>query len=164
MKNLTTIMIASILLSFAGAAAAQTRGSIKLTATATQTRTVTGKNGVKTTTMVPVGRVLPGTKVTYTITYRNTGGKPAGNVVIHDPVPGHMHYIAGSAKGAHTTISYSVDGGKTWAAAPARLTVTSSNGSTRAATADDVTTLRWVVNGKVAPGASGTVSFVAALQ
>lgn len=151
-------------LAMAGTAHAQSRGSIQLTNAATQAKTITGKDGVKKTVMVPVGRVTPGTEVTYTITYRNIGAKPVGNVVVHDPVPAHMNYVAGSAEGANTTIGYSVDGGKTWAASLDKLTVTDADGNTHVATAADCTNIRWVVNGQVAPGGKGSVSFRAKLQ
>jgi uncharacterized repeat protein (TIGR01451 family) len=151
-------------LALTATAHAQSHGSIRLTATAMQAKTVTTANGTSKTTMVPAARVLPGTKVTYTITYHNIGKKPAGNVVVNDPVPAHMHYVAGSAQGTNTSISYSVDGGKTWADALAKLHVNNPDGSTRTADAGDCTNIRWVVNNKVAPGARGSVHFQAVLQ
>lgn len=164
MKSLITCLIVSALLACAGLAHAQAHGSIELTTRATQPKTVTDADGHKRTTMVPAARVVPGTEVTYTITYHNIGTQPAGDVVVHDPVPPHMSYVAGSAQGANTTISYSIDGGGTWAGSLAGLTVKSADGSTRPATAADCTNVRWVVNDAVAPGDKGSVSFRAVLQ
>lgn len=152
------------MLALAGSAHAQSHGSIQLINAATQAKTVTSPDGAKKTTMVPVGRVTPGTEVTYTITYHNIGTKPVDSVVVHDPVPAHMSYVTGSAAGANTTISYSVDGGKTWADSLHKLQVKNTDGSTRVATAADCTNLRWVVNSQIAPGAKGSVSFRAKLQ
>lgn len=164
MKCLSIPLVLLGMLALAGTAHAQSRGSIELTNAATQAKTVTAADGTKTTTMVPVGRVTPGTEVTYTITYRNVGKKPVNSVVVHDPVPAHMNYVAASAEGANTTISYSVDGGKTWADSLDKLQVKNADGSTHVATAADCTTLRWVVNSQIAPGAKGSVSFRAKLQ
>lgn len=163
LRSISLVLLGGTL-AMAGTAHAQSRGSIQLTNAATQAKTVVGKDGVKKTVMVPVGRVTPGTEVTYTITYRNIGDKPVDDVVVNDPVPAHMHYVAGSAEGASTAISYSIDGGKTWADALDKLKVADADGSTRAATAADCTNIRWVVNDQVKPGAKGDVSFRATLQ
>jgi uncharacterized repeat protein (TIGR01451 family) len=144
--------------------AAPANGSIELQSIAQQQKVTVDKDGTKHIEMVPAARVVPGTEVLYTINYRNVGAKPADNVVVDDPVPAHMSYIADSAIGDNTTISYSVDGGKTWGSSLAQLSAKNADGSTRPATEKDCTNVRWVVNGKVAPGAKGSVSFRAVLQ
>lgn len=164
MKSIVTSLALLTLLGFAAVAQAQNQGSIQLINRATQAKTITDSNGNKKTVMVPVGRVVPGTVVTYTITYRNTGTQPVTGVVVRDPIPANMTYIAGSVEGEGTTISYSIDGGKTWADSLSALSVRLADGSTRSATATDLTALRWVVNAAVAPGDSGSVSFRAVLQ
>jgi len=55
--------------------------------------------------------VSPGSTIAYTITYGNTGGSDATNVVIIDAIPTYTTYVTGSASGASTTITYSHDGG-----------------------------------------------------
>lgn len=164
MKSLTLPLLLIATLAFAGTATAQSSGSIELTAKATQQKTVTAADGSKKTVMVPAARVVPGTVVTYTITYRNVGTQPAGDVVVQDPIPAHMNYVAGSVEGANTAIAFSVDGGKTWADSLDKLTIANADGSTRVANAADCTNIRWTVNGNVAPGASGKVVFRAVLQ
>jgi uncharacterized repeat protein (TIGR01451 family) len=42
-------------------------------------------------------KAIPGARVTYTITIRNTGGTAASNVAITDDIPAHTAYVAGSA-------------------------------------------------------------------
>lgn len=148
---------------FAGAAYAAAAGSIELKTTAQQEKVVVAADGSRHTEIVPAARVLPGTEVIYTIRYRNIGSQPASNVVVDDPIPAHMHYVAGSAKGENTAISYSIDG-KTWAALPDELEIDNGNGTTRTGTARDVTRIRWAVGGELAPGAQGTVSFRAVLE
>jgi uncharacterized repeat protein (TIGR01451 family) len=58
--------------------------------------------------------VNPGQTITYTITYGNTGGTGATNIVIIDAIPTYTTYVTGSASGAGTTITYSHDGGSNW--------------------------------------------------
>lgn len=139
-------------------------GSIELQAVAQQQKITVARDGTKHTEMVPAARVVPGTELLYTVNYRNVGSKPAGDVVVNDPIPAHMTYVAGSATGDNTTITYSIDGGKTWAAALEKLTVKNPDNTTRPATEKDCTNIRWVVNGMVAAGAKGSVSFRAVLQ
>jgi uncharacterized repeat protein (TIGR01451 family) len=157
------VLVFGLLAAFA-LQAAPASGSIELQSVATQQKVTVEKDGSKHTEMVPAARVVPGTEVTYTINYHNVGAKPADDVVINNPVPAHMDYVADSATGANTTISYSADGGKTWAGTLAQLSVKNADGSMRPATEKDCTHIRWVVNGKVAPGAKGSVSFRAVLQ
>lgn len=149
---------------FAAGAQAAAPGSIKLQNIAMQEKTTVGKDGTRHTEMVPAGRVLPGVTVTYVIRYTNVGKKPAENVVINDPVPEHMNYVDSSVAGDNTVISYSVDHGKHWSAMIETLDINNGDGTTRSATARDVTDIRWVVKGKLAPGAKGEVSFKAVLQ
>jgi uncharacterized repeat protein (TIGR01451 family) len=164
MKMLRLSLFAVSILMFAVAAQAAEPGSIKLQTIAQQEKVIVGKDGVKHTEIVPAGRVLPGVEVIYTIKYTNVSKKPAENLVVNDPIPEHMIYVDGSAIGNGTAISYSVDGGKHWSAMLETLEINNGNGTTRSATARDVTDIRWVVKGKLAPGATGEVSFHAVLQ
>lgn len=162
MIRLPVLVLSTLLIAVAAQAAEP--GSIKLQTIAQQEKVTVGKDGVKHTEIVPAGRVLPGVEVIYTIKYTNVGKKPAENVVVNDPIPEHMTYVDGSATGDNTAISYSVDGGKHWSAMIETLEIDNGNGTTRSATARDVTDIRWVVKGKLAPGATGQVSFHAVLQ
>lgn len=148
----------------AGAAYAAAGGSIELKTLAQQQKITVASDGTKHIEIVPAGRVLPGTEVIYTIRYRNVGKKAAGNIVVSDPIPQHMNYVADSATGKGTDISFSVDGGKHWASSPDKLEIDNGNGTTRIATAKDVTNIRWIVKGRLAPGANGSVGFHAVLQ
>ncbi len=95
-------------------------------------------------------RVIPGTEVIYTITAKNTGAQPADSVVVTNPVPLQTRYVEGSATGANTDITFSVDGGQSWGVAQS-LTVIDANGEERAATADDYTHVRWTLQSGLAP-------------
>ena len=86
--------------------------------------------------------VVPSTEVIYTITAKNTGTDPADNIVVTNPVPKETVYVDGSAFGAGTNITFSVDGGKAYAK-PDKLKVKDKDGKPRPATAKDYTHVRW---------------------
>jgi uncharacterized repeat protein (TIGR01451 family) len=113
--------------------------------------------------LVPAARVAPGSEITYVITYRNTGDKPAEKAVITNPVPKELIYKGGSAAGAQSKFEVSVDGGSTFGALPS-LKVAGAGGKQRPATAADVTHLRWTLLKPVPPGKEGTVRYKAVLK
>jgi len=102
-------------------------------------------------------KVVPGDKVGYRISYNNNGKEAAEGVVINNPFPAETIYIANSATGANSTITYSVDGGQNFGKA-SELTVT-AQGNTRAAKAEDYSHIRWMLTQPVEAGASGKVEF-----
>jgi uncharacterized repeat protein (TIGR01451 family) len=106
--------------------------------------------------------VVPGDTVIFTVSYANTDTKPADRVIVINPVPEHVIYADKSAEGTGTTIEFSVDGGKTYAA-PGKLTVTSA-GKQRPAIAADYTHIRWTLSKPLAPGGKGSVSFKAQIK
>jgi uncharacterized repeat protein (TIGR01451 family) len=119
------------------------------------------KNGKRTTRVVPAKSAAPGDVVTYTLSYVNKGDEAATDAVIDDPIPTTATYVANSATGAGSEITFSNDGGKTYAA-PVMLfydyTLPSKKVERRVATPDQYTHVRWTVK-RVPPGAKGEVSF-----
>ncbi|MEZ5541405.1 MAG: hypothetical protein R3F42_05115 [Pseudomonadota bacterium] len=99
---------------------------------------------------VPATTVVPGTEVIYTITAKNTGTEPADRVVVTNRVPEQTVYVAGSAAGPGVAITFSVDGGKTYATAT-KLSVVDAAGKTRPATAADYTHVRWTFQSSLGP-------------
>lgn len=138
-------------------------GDLELKSAAYQDLAVKGKDGKVQKKRQPVTTALPGAEITYIITYRNNGTRPATDVVVNNPVPAAMVYQAGSADGAGTRIEVSVDGGKQYGALEA-LRVKAADGSLRAARGEDVTHVRWTVLGAVAPGKEGSVSYRATVK
>ncbi|MBB5212704.1 DUF11 domain-containing protein [Microbulbifer hydrolyticus] len=124
--------------------------------------TTTDVNGAQETKMEPVERAKPGQKVVFVITYRNTGEEPAENLVVNNRVPNEMVYVADSAQGESALIQMSVDGNLFDELES--LKVTETDGSVRAAKASDVVALRWILQGAVAPGDSGSVRYRAVLK
>ena len=124
------------------------------------------EKGAKIRKAAPAQKMVPGEEVLYTVTYTNKTAKPAEKVVVTNPVPKHTRYKDGSAAGEGADITYSVDGGKTFAT-PDKLSVAvkdnSGKDSVRPAVAQDYTHIRWLLKQNVAPGQSGSVRFRAAI-
>ena len=119
------------------------------------------KAGQRESRFVPAKEVSSGDVVEYTLAYRNAGDQPARDAVIDDPIPKGTSYLAASAAGDNAEITFSTDGGKTFAPA-VKLTyeirLPSGQTETRSATPSDYTHIRWTVR-SIAPGTSGKVSF-----
>lgn len=156
------IGIAAILAcSFGSQAFAQGEGCIVLKSTAEQEQEVVDAKGEKTKQLVAVSKVVPGVEVVWTVTANNICKVPSDKVTINNPVPEHMSYVGGSAFGAGSDITYSLDG-KAFAA-PTELTVT-ENGAKRQARADEYRHIRWVFRSPLQPGASAVARFRAVLN
>ena len=156
-------VIAILACSFGSQAFAQSpaKGCVALKSTAEVEQEVVDDKGVKTKQLVPVQKVVPGKEVVWTITASNICKQPSENVTINNPVPEHMSYVAGSAFGAGSVISYSLDGSTF--GAPDELTVT-ENGAKRKARADEYRHIRWVFKSPLQPGATAVARFRAVLN
>jgi fimbrial isopeptide formation D2 family protein/uncharacterized repeat protein (TIGR01451 family) len=126
----------------------------------------------------PLGQQMPGTDLTYTIVYTNSGGKPASNFVITDPnmanadplerVFHNLDFKIGSissspgTSGLVATFAYSNDGGVTWTYTPV-----SGGGGAPAGFDRNVTNIRWSFAGNLSqtsPNNTGSVSFVVRIR
>ena len=152
MKTLIYIGILFILAAVSNQALAQielkTVAEVEVTETDNQGKKLVKRSSPKT--------VVPGTEVIYTITAKNTGAEAADNIVVTNPVPEHTEYIDGSAFGAGTKITFSVDGGKSFDQAKS-LTVKDAKGKPRPAKADDYTHVRWTFQFDLQPGQEAPV-------
>ena len=151
------------LTALAGQAVAADAGCIVVQNVAELEQTVTDAKGVKTVKLVPAAKVVPGDTVIYTVRFRNRCDKPADNVAVDNPVPEHMHYVAGSATGPNTEITFSIDGGYNFAK-PEALRKKDSDGTERAARASEYTNIRWVMRHPLVAGAEGFARFRAVLE
>ena len=119
----------------------------------------------------PSGTQVPGTDLTYTVTFANGGDTAAQQFVIIDPDPsttlkindntdfkvGSVTTTLGGLTGV--TVAYSSDGGATWTYTPA-----SAAGGAPAGYDRNVTHIRWTFTGTLAAEASGIISFTARIR
>ena len=136
-------------------------GCIALKSTAEVEQDVVNEKGEKSKKLVPAGKVVPGVEVIWTVTANNVCKQPSEKVTINNPIPAHMSYVANSATGPGSDISYSLDG-KAFGA-EGQLTV-SENGVTRKARADEYKHIRWEFKNSLPPGASAFARFRAVLN
>lgn len=152
------LLLASLLANPAFAA-----GSIELKMKAEKDVQVINDKGEKQTKRIEAVKALPGEEVIYTISYANNGKEAADKVIIANPVPEHMIYVDNTATNENALVTYSVDGGKTYAE-PGKLKVRKADGAERQAVGADYTHVRWVLRKPIQPGATGNVSFHARLK
>lgn len=160
-KGYTSFAIAALALAVSANALAQAKNCIELTTVAETEQSYVDAQGRKATRLAPVDKALPGDEVVWTVTAKNVCDKPVDSVVIANPVPEQMNYVAASAMGVGTAITYSLDG-KDFKAVDA-LTVTDA-GATRAAKPEEIRAIRWTYQASFAPGASGFVRYRARVK
>ncbi len=160
MNQSLSIAIAALALAlFAwGPARAQAGGDIELRNIAEIEQQAKGADGKAVKKRVIAQQAIPGTEVIYTSTFRNIGKKPAGNVAVVNPVPANTTLVAGSATGDNTDITFSADGGKSWASAD-KVRVTGADGKPRPAGISEFTHIRWAWRGDLPAGKQGSVAF-----
>ncbi|MEM7767520.1 MAG: hypothetical protein AAF253_08535 [Pseudomonadota bacterium] len=123
---------------------------------------VTNPSGEVETELVNASVVAPGETVQYGLTYINEGVEPVEDMVLTMPVPDSLRYLETTAEAPGTDVSYSVDGGLTYGQR-ADLTI-EVDGADVAATAADITHIRWAFVEPVNTGDDGSVSFQAILR
>ncbi len=155
------IGIAAALLLATSTAHAADKACVELKTSAEAEREVV-EQGRKVKRLVPAGKVVPGDEIVWTITATNVCKEATDNVVIANPVPEHMTYVAGSAMGTGTDFAYSLDG-KAFNSA-AELQVRATDGTTRGARADEYRAIRWTYQAAFAPGATAFVRYRAVVK
>jgi uncharacterized repeat protein (TIGR01451 family) len=106
--------------------------------------------------LVPADRIVSGDMVIYTLEVRNTAPATAPPPIVIFPVPEHMIYLADSAVGPGTEVSYSVDGGHSFDS-PENLHIKEAGEPARPAAAADYTHIRWQLKNALK---SNSVAFV----
>lgn len=160
-KGKVFALVATFACGIAPQAFAQSQGCVELKSVVETEQEVVNAAGQKTLQRAPANKVVPGSVVIITVTANNICKKPSDNVVINNPVPDHMTYVASTATGQNSDITFSIDGAKF--AAPDQLTV-SDAGAARKARPDEYRVIRWTFRGALAPGASAVASFRATLN
>jgi uncharacterized repeat protein (TIGR01451 family) len=108
--------------------------------------------------LVPADKVVPGDRVIYTLEVRNGAETVLDAPTFSYPIPEHMRYIADSAVGPGAVVSYSMDGGHTFARAE-DLKVKGPDGKLRAAVAADYTDIRWQLKNRLKANSVAFVRF-----
>ena len=123
------LVVASLLLLISLQAEAADRGIIELKSVSEVEITVENDTGEKEVRRVAaaMANVTPGDTVIFTNYYTNIGEQVAANVVLTNPVPEHMLYVAESAGGTGAEIEFSVDRGRSYGPAE-KLMVKDENG------------------------------------
>jgi uncharacterized repeat protein (TIGR01451 family) len=160
MNRQQVTVIAALLLA-STSAFAQDKACVELKTTA-ETEQEVMEQGRTVKRLVAAGKVVPGNEVVWTITARNVCDKAADNIVIANPVPEHMSYVASSAMGTGADIAYSLDGKEFKSAA--ELLVREADGTSRAARANEYRAIRWTYKTAFAPGATAFVRYRAVVQ
>jgi len=108
-----------------------------------------------------VERARPGDVLVYTLTYTNFGQNPAATAHVDDPIPVGTALLPGSVQGEKASITFSVDGGKTYTTWPAMRTVAGPDGKpvTVEAPPDSYTHIRWTARDPLAPGEARIATF-----
>lgn len=116
----------------------------------------------------PTGTQSPGTDLTYTIDFSNTGTVAARNLVITDPRPAFTDFKIGSVTtslgttGLAVTVTYSNNGGTTYVYTPV-----SGGGGASAGYDRNVTNIKWTFTGNLsqtAPNNAGSVGFTVKIR
>ena len=115
-------------------------------------------NGTSKIEWIAPDSITPGDKVGYRIIVENKGDKPADDLVLNNPVPENTIYVAGSARGANSSIVFSVDQGKTFAT-PEKLFII-KDGKKLPASAKDYSNVRWVLTSSLKAGEKGSVQYI----
>lgn len=156
---ITRPMIAAILATTAAIAPAAA-GPLQITSSIMVEARSAAADGTTRVALVKPSRVTPGDKVIFVLSYHNTGAQPLSNVVLDNPLPKAIAYR--SANPGSPAPDVSVDG-KTFGSL-ATLRVRSPDGSTRAASPNDVTSVRWRLASPIAAGSQGQFAFQAVLK
>jgi len=161
------LLFAISMLLFSNLSAVAQEGQPKLALTITaEKEIVVEREGKAVLERIPADKMERGDVLAYTITYVNEGETPARDAAIVDPIPEGTVYVLDSATGERTEITYSVDGGHLFQRPPVKFVVRYPDGTKeyKAAPAEMVTHIKWVIKTLVQPGQSGRLSFKVAVK
>lgn len=107
---------------------------------------------------MPARVLKEGQELFYTLRIRNPSTEFARGVVVVQEIPKNTTYVPQSAAGPGAVITFSTDGGQSYAQA-GQLRVTDTAGVSRPAQPQDYTNIRWQLRNPLAPGAVALARF-----
>ncbi len=122
--------------------------------------TVITADGTSKIVREAAAKVVPGERIVYTLDYENDQVEAAKDIVLTMPIPKEVAFIEGTANTQTANVTYSADNGESYASRQAVM-VLGNNGTVRAASAGELTHIRWAITQPVASGAKGMLSFAA---
>ena len=158
MRRLVTSLVLALATLAVQAQPAPKPGSIELRNVAEKEVTTTDSSGKAAIKRVAASKAAPGEEVIYTSVFKNIGTRPAGDINVTNPIPANTTYVGGSAFGENAAVTFSADGGKTWASAD-KLKVRGADGKERAAAVSEITHVRWSYRGELPAGKESSVGF-----
>ncbi len=144
------------------AAQAQEPADIQTELVAEVRESISATPGREVFRFVPARMLEQGQVVYYTLRITNQTTVPLRNVAVVQPVPANTIYLADSASGPGAAVSFSVDGGLSFA--PAQALTIESEGVKRPAQAAQYTHIRWLLRNPLAPGATALARFRATFR
>jgi uncharacterized repeat protein (TIGR01451 family) len=163
MKRMATLAASAVLVLFAGVgqlaaqnASAPSELVISVENITARAEVVAGKRLASA-----VKAVVPGDVVEYRLVFTNTKKTAVLNVVFQDPIPAGLQFVAGTANSTRpdAAVEYSIDRAATWSAQPLMDVVENGKTVKKPAAPEQYTTVRWRVDGPVAPGATVEARF-----
>jgi uncharacterized repeat protein (TIGR01451 family) len=106
----------------------------------------------------PALALREGQELFYTVRILNPSAEFAREVVVVQGIPKNTTYVPYSAAGPGAIVTFSADGGKSYAA-EGQLHVTDAAGVSRQALPQDYTHIRWQLHNPLAPGAVALARF-----
>jgi uncharacterized repeat protein (TIGR01451 family) len=113
--------------------------------------------GLESYQFVPATVLSQGQVVYYTVRITNPAPVSASRVVVTQRIPVNTTYVAGSAAGPGADVTFSSDGGMTFA--PAEQLTTLVDGKARPLPPSQLTHIRWRLRNPLAPGAVALARF-----
>ncbi len=166
-KTCMKAMAATALLLMLGSAAiAQDgKGTIMLESTNEVDVVVENEKGEKEVKRVDAAkaRILPGDEIFFSVRFSNTGKEPAGDIVITNAVPEHMVLKPLTIHGENTSVTLSIDSGKSFDRMEA-LFVVEQDGTKRPPKPEEYTHVRWSFSKEIMPGEQGSMGFSAIVE
>lgn len=156
-RRIAAVLAIAIL---AGAASAQEQQTAAVETTlVAQIRSESTVGGGRTAAhFSPALALKEGQELFYTVRIRNPSADFAREVVVVQGIPKNTTYVPYSAAGPGAIVTFSADGGKSYAA-EGQLHVTDAAGVARPALPQDYTHIRWQLHNPLAPGAVALARF-----